>query len=353
MKMRQGQFRSLPTFASAWATVVVLFVLMSANARAQSESLVDRISNERMVKFETRITQEINAALARYIDPSQYVLSVKVIWNRDILPATRNPGLNPEKQKLPGFPIFVRAPGQAFEDDTTPPFVRMVVKVLLDETLPVYYERFVRKITPIVARFDVTRGDQVIVLKETFPVRKASAEAPPPTLPERELMEQLGQPTFQQFQMPPQRTMGQPGQTMPGGGMTPRPNPMEAAQLAYEDGRYQDALRIVQSAFQQATTNQERAMYLGMEGSIYYTMKNQTAANAAWQRALVFDPTNLEVQRASAAINQSAQPVDSLPAPDTMQRMESAGSAEGGEILNEPLIEQPAQQPAVPAEGQQ
>jgi hypothetical protein len=34
-----------------------------------------------------------------------------------------------------------------------------------------------------------------------------------------------------------------------------------------------------------------------MEGSLLYTMKNQPAAQASWKRSLVFDPTNLEVQR--------------------------------------------------------
>jgi predicted negative regulator of RcsB-dependent stress response len=74
-------------------------------------------------------------------------------------------------------------------------------------------------------------------------------------------------------------------------------NARDAAQIAYDEGRTQDALRIVQSAFQRAASNPERALYLSMEGSILYTLNNREGARAAWQRALTFDPSNLEVNR--------------------------------------------------------
>jgi len=266
-----------------WGALLCLGVLAHGTAFAQTENLLDRISNERMQRFEEQLTNNINIALSRYVSHSQYVLSVKVIWNRDVIPAVKAPGLAPDRQKLPGFPIFVSTPGAQTGDDSAPPFVRMVVKVLIDETLPEYYERFIRKIVPIVARFDSARGDQVLVLKETFPVKEAGA---PPTLPEKELMQQIGAELPQA-----------PAQQAPGGQAVPRPNSVEAAQVAYEEGRLTDALRIVQTAFQQATTAQQRSQLLGMEGSIFYTMKNVSAARASWQRALVFDPTNLEVQR--------------------------------------------------------
>ncbi|MCH8884649.1 MAG: hypothetical protein IIA41_14290, partial [SAR324 cluster bacterium] len=73
-------------------------------------------------------------------------------------------------------------------------------------------------------------------------------------------------------------------------------SPAQAAQIAYDERRLQDSLRIVQSAFQRATTNRERSFYLGMEGSIYYTMDNHEAAKSAWRRAVTYDPTNMEVQ---------------------------------------------------------
>jgi tetratricopeptide (TPR) repeat protein len=251
-------------------------------AAAQTENLLDRISNQRMRDFEERLTNNINGALNRYVSHSQYVLSVKVIWNRDIIPVAQTPGISPTKQKLPGFPIFVNAPGAATGDESAPPFVRMLVKVLIDETLPEYYERFIRKIVPVVARFDAARGDQVVVLKETFPVKNKEEDAPPPTIPEQELMRQLGQT--------PQALPPKPA-------LRPRADPMQAARIAYEEGRYQDALGIVQSGFQSAKTDQERSVYLGMEGSVLYTMKNQEGAIASWKRSLKFDPANLDVQK--------------------------------------------------------
>ncbi len=269
-------------------------------AWGQPENLLDRINSNRMAAFEEQLTATINAAIARYVSPSQFVLSVKVIFNRDIIPAIQAPGLGPARQKLPGFPIFVSPPGRSAEEESAPPFVRLVVKLLLDETLPEYYERFLRKIVPIVARFDPPRGDQVIILKETFPVKPQ--EAPPPTLPEKELLQQLGETPAQ---LPPQVPVQLPPQLPPPPPAgEPRPNALQAAQIAYEEGRLTDALRIVQTAFSQATSNQARALYLGMEGSVSYTMGNPTAALASWRRALVFDPTNLEIQRVTHFLEQ-------------------------------------------------
>lgn len=277
-----------PPLVAARAALCLLFgpllalCLASGAAGAQTENLLDRISNERMRKFEERLTVNINNALNRYVSHSQYVLSVKVIWNRDVIPVAGTPGISPNKQKLPGFPIFVNAPGVGGGDQSTPSFVRMMVKVLIDETLPEYYERFIRKIVPVVARFDASRGDQVVVLKETFPVKKKEEGPPPATLPEKELMKELGQTLPVKPPLP-----------------APRPGlgPMEAARIAYEEGRYPDALGIVQQGFQKAKSDQERSVYLGMEGSVLYTLKNQDGAIASWKRALRFDPANLDVQR--------------------------------------------------------
>lgn len=286
--LRARVFRVAPARAfGALPACLAVALACGAPVWAQTENLLDRISNQRMLNFEGRLTDGINAALSRYVSHTQYVLSVKVIWNRDIIPAVQAPGLSPSRQKLPGFPIFVNSPGAGLEDETTPPFVRLVVKVLLDETLPEFYERFVRKVVPIVARFDAGRGDQVIVLKETFPVKPKEEGEAVPTLPEKELMEKL-QETAGQPLAPPS---AQPQIAAAGG------DPAEAAQIAYEEGRFSDALRIVQTAFQRARNNQERSKFVGMEGSVLYTMQDKSAARASWQRALVFDPGNLEVQK--------------------------------------------------------
>ena len=123
----------------------------------------------------------------------------------------------------------------------------------------------------------------MVVLKETFPVKKREEEQQlPPTLPEKELMKELGQTP----QLMPPAPARQPGVA-----------PMEAARIAYEEARYRDALGIVQQGFQNAKTDPERSVYLGMEGSVLYTLKNQSGAVASWKRALRFDPANLDVQR--------------------------------------------------------
>ncbi|HEX9843228.1 MAG TPA: tetratricopeptide repeat protein, partial [bacterium] len=149
---------------------------------------------------------------------------------------------------------------------------------------------------------DFNRGDQVVVLKETFPVLTKEDEVPP-TLPEQELMQQLGE-TQPPGQLPPTLPVPQAGVPIivpqfgqSQGVFTPQAatSPAEAAQVAYDEGRYPDALRIVQSGFQRATTNRERGYYLGMEGSIYYTQGNRDAAKASWRRAITYDPANLEV----------------------------------------------------------
>jgi hypothetical protein len=293
----------VPAALAGVLACALLLALLPVGTRGQGENLLNRISNERMAAYEARLTAEINTALSRYVSRHQYVLAVKVIWNPDIVPVIENPQMTPQQQKLPGFPIFVRAPDSPALEGGTPPFTRLEVKVLIDETLPEYYERFVRKIVPIVARLDFNRGDQVVVLKETFPVLPKEEE-PPPTLSEKELMEQLGQQPAPGAMPPPPGAGMQivPQLALPFGGAAPSPytaqtatSPAEAAQLAFDEGRLRDALRIVQSAFQRSTTNRERGFYLGMEGSLHYRMNNSEAAKAAWQRAVTYDPSNLEV----------------------------------------------------------
>jgi len=237
-----------------------------------------------MIAFERKLEQDINQELRRFLSPAQYVLSVRVIWDRNIIPPSAAPGLAPDKQKLPGFPIFVRSPGAPLEDKT-PPFTRLTVKVLLDETLPEYYERFLRKIVPIVARFVAERGDQLVVLKETFPDLKR--EQVPAPLSERELMGRLPEP------LPPSAPA--PASSEP---VAERTGPAQEARVAYDEGRYEDALRIVRQAAQRARTNEERAQFLAMEGSILYSTNNRDQARAVWQRALTYNPGDQDVLRA-------------------------------------------------------
>ncbi len=288
MRLTRGGVRRLRPARAAWLAFgagAALGCLLLAAARAfgqqASTELLNRVSDPKLQAFEEKLTARINTELARYISKNQYVLSVKVLWNPDIVPVVQNPALSQDKQKLPGFPIFVRAPDTPQVDESTPSFTRLTVRVLLDETLPEYYERFVRKLVPIVARFDSQRGDQVIVVKETFPF--LNKEQQPPTLPEKELMDKVGGPA------PGERATPTPGQ--------PAISQREAAQIAFDEGRLPDALRAAEDGFQRATSSLDRAQYLAIEGSVLYAMNNRDAARSAWQRALTFDPTNTEVNR--------------------------------------------------------
>ncbi len=293
IRIRPAHLRKRTGAAAALALAALGIALGAGGPGAprvfgQSNNLVSQINNVKMTAFEDKLTGQINKELARYVSKNQYVLTVKVIWNQEVVPVVQDPALSPDKQKLPGFPIFVRAPDSPAVDDATPPYTRLNVKVLLDETLPEYYERFVRKLIPIVARFDAARGDQVVVTKETFPYLKPDEQ--PPTLPEKDLMNRLGE-------QPPLPANAVPA---PGAANVPAPpgqSPRDAAQIAFDEGRYPDALRIAQNAFQRATSNQERGLYLGIEGSILYTMNNRDGARSAWQRAFTFDPTNLDVNK--------------------------------------------------------
>jgi tetratricopeptide (TPR) repeat protein len=266
-------FRTIPCIAAA---LLLAAALPPRGAQAQQENLLERISNERMIQFEQALEQNLNRELRRFLAAGQYVLSVRVIWDRTVIPPTEAPGLSPDKQKLPGFPIFVRSP-DAPTDDKIPPFTRLVVKILLDETLPEYYERFLRKIVPIVARFVAERGDQLIVLKETFPDLKR--EQIPPPLSEQDLMGQLPEPATTSAAIADQMS------------------PAQEARVAYDEGRYEEALRVVRRGFQSARNNDERGLYMAMEGSIQYTMNNRDQARAAWQRALTYNPADPEVRR--------------------------------------------------------
>lgn len=276
--MQPMTVRPAPWFRTALLALAGA-LLWPAAVPAQQENLLERISNERMITFERKLEEDLNRELRRFLAAGQYVLSVRVIWDRSVIPPTEAPGLAPDKQKLPGFPIFVRSPG-APTDDKIPPFTRLVVKILLDETLPDYYERFLRKIVPIVARFVGERGDQLIVLKETFPDLKR--EQIPPPLSEQDLMGQLPEPAPSSVGAPP---------------VDERLSATQEARIAYGEGRYDDALRVVRQGFQNARNNDERGLFMAMEGSIQYTMNNRDQARAAWQRALTYNPADPEVRR--------------------------------------------------------
>ena len=202
--------------------------------------------------------------------------------------------------------------------------VRMEVHALIDESLPSYYERFFRKVIPIIARMDFERGDKLIVQKENFPVLSKFKQMR--VLPEEDLMkkadrvtkskEKMGLPGDEssrsphqprlpglqdktgRFRFPSSPQTGRPRQPFRPRPAQPAPvlTTEESAQVALDEGRLKEAARLLQSAFDNAPDNRARSKYMGMLGSVHYSENDLEKARESWERAAALDPTNLEVR---------------------------------------------------------
>lgn len=299
----------------------ILLALFPAAAMGQSANLLNRILNERMIAYERQLAVDINQAVTNYLSPSQYVLAVNVVWHPGALPAvSRKPALSDQRSKLPGFPIFIQPNQCDVLEGGTAATVRVEVKVLLDETLPEYYEGFLHKVIPIVARLDFIRGDRVVVIKENFPMlskfqkravigqgalMKQAGKTKPgvtPALPSTS--GQAAPPVFQPniFIQPQMGGQAPPAGRSPAGGTPvdgPPParaeTPLESARSAFEGRRFPEALGIVNESLRNAKPGPERSLYLGMKGSIFYSMDDLDGARDAWENASQEDPSNREV----------------------------------------------------------
>ncbi|MEE8433251.1 MAG: tetratricopeptide repeat protein [bacterium] len=289
--------------------------------------------NQRIASFERKMTRDIDAALSKYLSPAQYVLAVNVVWDPGRPTVAGEKTITQEQHKLPGFPIFINSQQCRIATGSTSATVRMEVEALIDESLPNYYERFFRKIIPIIARMDFERGDKLTVQKENFPVLAKFRQMP--VLPEEDLMkkakkalksekkagltgdedskrpdkpklpgvrptpegparrqESTGRP-----QPPPQTR--RPVQPFPPRAAPAPPPPVltieESAQVAFDEGRLKDAERLLKNAFDKAPNNRVRSKYMGMLGSVYFTENDLEKAREAWERAAALDPANSEV----------------------------------------------------------
>ena len=311
-------------FGAALAVFGGWWGLVPAPAQAQSTRLLNRVLNQRIASFERKMTRDIDAALSKYLSPAQYVLAVNVVWDPGRPTVAGEKTVTQEQHKLPGFPIFINAQQCRIATGSTSATVRMEVETLIDESLPNYYERFFRKIIPIIARMDFERGDKLIVQKENFPVLAKFRQMP--VLPEEDLMKKAEKGSI------PEKKAGLPGDEtlkLPGIGETPEdpasrrentgrflPPPLtrrpvrpaapappppvltieESAQVAFDEGRLKDAERLLKSAFDRAPNNRVRSKYMGMLGSVYFSENDPEKAREAWERASALDPANSEVR---------------------------------------------------------
>ncbi len=303
---------------SVWILGAAMMALAPGVGMGQTANLLNRVLNERMIAYERQLAVDINQAVMNYLAPSQYVLAVNVLWHPGTLPAVAQaPALSDERTKLPGFPIFIQPNQCDVLEGGTAATVRVEVKVLLDETLPEYYEGFLHKVIPIVARLDFNRGDRVIVLKENFPMLSKFRKRA--VIDQGALMKEAGKakPTEKTPALPPTSQQAAPpvfqpnifvqpligGPSAPSAGAPPvaappparAATPLEAARSAFEGRRFPDALRIVDQSLRNAKTGPERSLYLGMKGSIFYSMNDLDGARDAWEKAVEEDPGNREV----------------------------------------------------------
>lgn len=308
----------LTVLALVFLTMAVGF---RAPAKAQTVDLLNRVLNQRINAFEQKLAQELDQALSRYVARGQYVLAVNVVWDPGSVTPVGESQVSQEQHKLPGFPIFIHSQQCLITGPVTAATVRLKIQALLDESLPDYYERFFRKVIPIIARMDFNRGDRLTVQKENFPVLAKFQQMQ--VLPEEELAKKAEEAVREGRQkepgpldVPPTRPLapmmqGQPGARQglqpglvplqpppPAVRAEPPPPPLtpdEAAQVAFDEGRLDDAERVVVQAYNQATNDRQRSKYLAMQGSIHYSRNDLERAREAWERAAEMDPANTEV----------------------------------------------------------
>ena len=333
----RGDFKRLMARAALIGAVLAVmgggYGFFPAPAQAQSTRLLNRVLNQRIASFERKMTRDIDAALSKYLSPAQYVLAVNVVWDPGRPTVAGEKTITQEQHKLPGFPIFIHSQQCLIATGSTSATVRMEIEALIDESLPNYYERFFRKIIPIIARMDFERGDKLTVQKENFPVLAKFRQMP--VLPEEDLLKKArkasesekkkdlsgdetsmwpGKPILPGVRpspedpaarrestgrpQPPPQTR-RPLQPLPPRAAPAQPPPVltieESAQVAFDEGRLKDAARLLKNAFDKAPNNRVRSRYMGMLGSVYYTENDLEKAREAWERAAALDPANSEV----------------------------------------------------------
>ena len=313
----RGDFKRLMARAALIGAVLAVmgggYGFFPAPAQAQSTRLLNRVLNQRIASFERKMTRDIDAALSKYLSPAQYVLAVNVVWDPGRPTVAGEKTITQEQHKLPGFPIFIHSQQCLIATGSTSATVRMEIEALIDESLPNYYERFFRKIIPIIARMDFERGDKLTVQKENFPVLAKFRQMP--VLPEEDLLKKArkasesekkkdlsgdetskrpGKPILPGVRPPPEDPAARRESTG-----RPQPPPVltieESAQVAFDEGRLKDAARLLKNAFDKAPNNRVRSRYMGMLGSVYYTENDLEKAREAWERAAALDPANSEV----------------------------------------------------------
>src|SRR5271155_3281547 len=98
----------------------------------------------------------------------------------------------------------------------------------------------------------------------------------------------------------------------PGGPMPSEPtSPLEPAQKALAAGRLEEALKQLDAL---ATITPEPAGTERLRGFVYYQQRNMSAAEAAYAKAVVQDPSDLEaMQMQGLALYSMGRPAEAIP----------------------------------------
>jgi len=141
----------------------------------QIENLAFKILQKQAAEYERALSDLISKNIEKYIPDDRFHLSVRIFWNPNKLAQIKmkRDEIKKKSGKLPGFNVFVRNKEESLDYYLGAGSVmKLKVEVLIDETLPKHYTKFIHEIVPIQARFITERGDSVRVTAIPFPKAK-------------------------------------------------------------------------------------------------------------------------------------------------------------------------------------
>ncbi len=139
---------------------------------SQVENLAFKVLQKQAAEYELALSELLSNNLAKYISETRFHLSVRIYWNPHNMEMlqSQNKELRRKSTKLPGFNVFIKEEEMGLDYYLGAGSVmKLKVDVLIDETLPERYTKFIYQMVPIQARFVAERGDTVTVTPIVFP----------------------------------------------------------------------------------------------------------------------------------------------------------------------------------------
>lgn len=145
------------------------------NSGQQTENLAFKILQKQAAEYEVALSELLTKKISRYIPEDRFHLSARIYWNPHKIAQLKmeNKALQRKSGKLPGFPVYVKKEEKGLDYYMGAGSVmKLKVEILIDDTLPEQYTRFIYNIVPIQGRFVPERGDTVSVTPISFPEAK-------------------------------------------------------------------------------------------------------------------------------------------------------------------------------------